>query len=263
MYLCSLASSSSGNCVYIGSDNAHFIIDAGISGKRIEQGLNSIGFKTSDMDGILVTHEHTDHIKGIGVLSRKYGLPIYTTKKTAEAILNCKSLGKLPDGLIHIIESNKDINIKDLTIHPYQIPHDAIDPICYTVCDRNKKIGLATDLGDYNEYILDKLIDSNILFVEANHDINMLQVGSYPYYLKQRILGQNGHLSNERSGQLISKLIHDKLQHIVLGHLSKENNFEELAYETVQFEINKSNPCKNELDILVASRNKNSKLIAV
>jgi phosphoribosyl 1,2-cyclic phosphodiesterase len=264
LHLCSIASGSSGNCVYVGSDQVNLIIDAGISGKKIEEGLNSVGLKTSEMDGILITHEHSDHVKGIGVLARRYGIPIYATQKTANAILSSNSLGKIPEGLIHIIKKDEDVTIKDLTVHPFEIPHDASEPICYTIKNKNKKIGFATDLGNYNDYILEQLKDSNILFIEANHDVNMLQVGPYPYYLKQRILGEHGHLSNERSGQLITELIHDKLEHIILGHLSNENNFAELAFQTVQLEIDRLSPYKaNEFHMFVAGRNENSKLVAV
>ncbi|WP_132249996.1 MBL fold metallo-hydrolase [Natranaerovirga pectinivora] len=264
MYLCSIASGSSGNCIYVGSDNANIIIDAGISGKKIETGLNSIGLKTSEIDGIFITHEHSDHVKGIGVLARRYGIPIYATKNTSDAILNASALGKIPEGLVHIIESNVDLKIKDLTIHPYNTPHDAADPVCYTIKNHNKKIGIATDLGNYNDYIIEKLRDSNMLFIEANHDVKMLQVGSYPYFLKQRILGEHGHLSNEMSGQLISKLVNDNLEQIVLGHLSNENNFEELAFQSVQLEINShSDYIASDLNMFVASRSESSRRIAI
>ncbi|WP_132281988.1 MBL fold metallo-hydrolase [Natranaerovirga hydrolytica] len=264
MYLSSIASGSSGNCIYVGSEQTNLIIDAGVSGKKIECGLNSIGLKTAEMDGIFVTHEHSDHIKGIGVVARRYGIPIYATQETAQAILNTQSVGKIPEGLIHIINSNEDLHIKDLTIHPYNIPHDAVDPVCYTIMNDQKKVSIATDLGNYNDYIIEKLSDSNILFIEANHDINMLQVGAYPYFLKQRILGEEGHLSNESCGQLIAKLSHSALEHIVLGHLSNENNFEELAFKTVQMEINAlCDYNADELNMFVASRKEHSKRIAI
>ena len=264
MHLASIASGSSGNCIYIGSEKTHLIIDAGISGKKIEQGLNLIGLKTSELDGILITHEHSDHIKGIGVVARKCGIPIFATNDTACAILSCKSLGEIPEGLIRIINKDEDFSINDLTIHPFSSSHDAIDPTCYTIKRANKKIGFATDLGNYNDYIINNLSDSDLLFIEANHDVNMLSVGRYPYYLKRRILSDKGHLSNERSGQLISEVIHDNLKRIILGHLSKENNFEELAYETVQAEVNRltSYNC-SDFNMLVAKRDDCTELIAI
>lgn len=264
MYMASIASGSSGNCIYVGSDTTHLIIDAGISGKKIELGLNLIGLTTKDLHGILVTHEHSDHVKGLGVVARKYKIPIYTSKDTASAILNSKSVGKIPDGLMQIIDCDKDFFINDIKIHPFKTPHDATDPMCYTLKKGDKKISIATDLGEYNTYIINKLRDSNILFIEANHDINMLQVGSYPYYLKQRILSSKGHLSNDLSAKLICELIHDKLQYVVLGHLSKENNFDELAYETVKSEIiNLFGDNSNQFKLLVAKREHNSQVIAI
>ena len=193
--LCSIASGSSGNCICVGSDNHHVLIDAGISGKRIENGLNEVDLKSQDMDGILVTHEHLDHIAGLGVMARRYGLPMYATAGTIEAIKNTPSVGK-------------------------------IDP-------------------------------------ELFHEIHMLETGVYPYPLKRRIMGNRGHLSNERSGQLLCELLHDKFGTVVLGHLSKENNYEELAYEAVRLEVTMGdNPYKaDDFPMYVAKRNAVSPVI--
>ncbi len=263
MELCSIASGSSGNCICVGSDNCHVLIDAGISGKRIEQGLNSIDLKTADMQGILITHEHIDHISGVGVLARKYGIPMYATEGTIDAVLNTKSVGKIDESLFQCITPGVDFTIGDLTIEPIHISHDAADPVAYKVKQEGKSAAVMTDLGTYDDNIIEKLKNLDVLLLEANHDVRMLQAGSYPYQLKRRILGDRGHLSNELSGQLLSELLHDDFKAIFLGHLSKENNYPELAYETVRLEVTLGdNPYKGEdFPIYVAKRDSVSEKI--
>ena len=263
--LCAIASGSSGNCICVGSDNTHLLIDAGISGKRIETGLNEIDLKTSEMQGILVTHEHIDHIAGLGVLARRYGIPIFATEKTISAILNTKSVGKIDTGLFQVIQPGKRFSVGELLIQPIAISHDAADPVAYKVMKDDKTVAVVTDLGNYNQAIVDELQGLDALLLEANHDVKMLQLGVYPYSLKQRILGDRGHLSNERSGQLLSELLHDNFGSVVLGHLSKENNYEELAYEAVRLEITMAdNPYKAEdFPMFVARRDTVSPMIRV
>ena len=259
----SVASGSSGNCICLGSDQCHVMIDAGISGKRIEEGMNTYDYTTSDMDGVLITHEHSDHIQGLGVVARKYGLPIYATKGTADAILQSSSVGKIDPSLFHVIEAGKTFFIGNLEIYPMSISHDAADPVAYLVSDGRHRVGVVTDLGYYDADIVSHMEGLDALLLEANHDINMLQVGAYPYPLKQRILGERGHMSNETSGQLLGQILHDGMQHILLGHLSKENNYDELAYETVRLEISLGdNPYRgNDFPIEVAKRDRPSSLI--
>lgn len=235
--LCAVASGSSGNCICVGDDNTHVLIDAGISGKRIENGLHEFDLKANEMQGILVTHEHSDHIAGIGVLARRYGIPIYSTRGTIEAIKRSKSVGEIDESLFQVITPGKRFSIGDLIFKPLSISHDAADPVAYKVSNENKSVAVITDLGNYNQALVDELQGLDALLLEANHDIKMLQMGPYPYPLKQRILGDRGHLSNERSGQLLSDLLHDNFGTVLLGHLSKENNYEELAYEAVRLEI--------------------------
>lgn len=256
MELCSIASGSSGNCICVGSDNCHVLIDAGISGKRIEAGLNSIDLKTADMQGILITHEHIDHIAGVGVLARKYGIPIYATAGTIDAVLNTKSVGKIEEALFHPITQGEDFIIGDLTIEPISVSHDAAEPVAYKIKQPGKSAAIMTDLGTYDGTIVEKLKNLDVLLLEANHDVRMLQAGSYPYQLKRRILGEKGHLSNELSGQLLSEVLHDDFKAIFLGHLSKENNYPKLAYETVRLEVTLGdNPYKGEdFPIYVAER---------
>lgn len=265
MRLCSIASGSSGNCIYVGSDCAHVLIDAGISGRRVEAGLNSLELTGRDLDGILITHEHSDHIKGLGVLARKYGIPIYATGGTVDAMVRSGSLGKIPEGIFREIREDEPFLIKDLVVNPFTIPHDAAQPVGYRLECGEHSVGIATDLGKYNEYIIENLQNLDALLLEANHDIRMLQVGRYPYYLKQRIMGDRGHLSNENAGQLLCRLLHDNLKAVFLGHLSKENNYEELAYETVCSEVTMGdNPYKSkDFKIQVAKRDYISEIVTV
>lgn len=265
MRMCSIASGSSGNCIYVGSDDTHLLVDTGISKKRIEEGLKKLEIKGDELKGILITHEHSDHIQGLGVFSRKYQIPIYATKGTIEGIRNYSGLGKMPEGLFHPIDADQPFVLGDVTVRPFAISHDANEPTGYRMeCD-GKSVAVATDLGKYDEYTVDHLKNLDAVLLEANHDVHMLEVGAYPYYLKQRILGDKGHLSNELSGRLLCDILHDNLKHIVLGHLSKENNYARLAYETVKLEVTLAdNEYKGEdLDMFVAGRDEVSDIITV
>lgn len=265
MRLCSIASGSSGNCIYVGSDATHLLVDVGISGKRAESGLNYLGLSGRDIDGILVTHEHADHISGLGIMARKYGIPIYATKGTIEAILQSGNVGEIDGELFHEVRADEKLTIKDLTINPMHISHDAAQPVAYRVSYGRKKVAICTDLGHFTDYTVDCLRGMDALLLEANHDVNMLQVGSYPYYLKQRILSDKGHLSNENSGRLLSRILHDGIQAILLGHLSRENNLPELAYEAVRMEITLGdNPYNaNDFPLQVAKRSEPTPAIQI
>ena len=265
MRLCSIASGSSGNCIYVGSEAAHLLVDVGISGKRIEKGLRELGLTGKDIDGILITHEHADHIQGLGVIARKFEIPVYATEGTIRAIKDCEGLGKVDGELFQTIQEDRKFTIKDLTVNPMRISHDAAQPVGYRIAYGSKKVAVCTDLGVYNEYTVECLKGMDALLLEANHDVNMLQVGPYPYYLKQRILGDRGHLSNENAGRLLSRILHDELQTVLLGHLSKENNLPELAFESVRMEINMGdNPyAAGDFDIRVAKRSELSQVIHI
>ena len=246
MKLCSISSGSDGNCIYVGDKDTNILVDAGISGKKIEAGLSNIDVDPAKIDGIFITHEHSDHVNGVGVMARRYHIPIYSTVETLYAMFHTKNVGKIPQELLHYVEPDKKIQLKDIEVEPFSISHDAANPLAYTFQSDGHKMGVATDLGTYDEYIVDHLRDSEVLLVEANHDVNMLQVGPYPYTLKQRILGKKGHLSNLLSASLLCELVNDKVKHIILGHLSKENNFPDLAYETVKCELEENGiRCKN------------------
>ena len=243
-----IASGSSGNCLYAGNENSNILIDAGISCKRIIEGLKSFELEGKHIQGILVTHEHTDHVSGLGVLSRKFHIPIYGTEKTLKKILEMEQLGKIDKDLFCPIQPGKAFSIGGIGIESFTISHDAADPVSYILHEGNKKIGMVTDLGYYDERIVGHLKESDLLYVEANHDIHMVQAGPYPYYLKRRILSDHGHLCNEKAAQLVVELMNDHLEHVILGHLSKENNYPDLALATVKNEVEKS------VDVVVAPR---------
>ncbi len=263
MRFASIASGSSGNCIYTGSDHTHLLVDAGISAKKIEQGLRELGLSGNDVNGILITHEHTDHICGLGVLLRKYEIPVYATEKTIRRILNTSTLGAMPGELFHVIQADEGFSVGDLDIDPIAISHDAADPCAYRVEHEGKAAAVMTDLGEYSGYTVEHLQNLDVLLLEANHDIRMLETGPYPYYLKQRILGTRGHLSNESAGHLLCDVLHDRMKHIFLGHLSKENNYPDLAYESVKVEISLGEcPYKgSDFPITVASREKMSEIV--
>lgn len=265
MRLCSIASGSSGNCIYVGDDRTHILVDTGISRKRIEEGLATLEVSGQDLDGILITHEHVDHIQGLGVFSRKYEVPVYATRGTIEGIRCAGSLGKLPEGLLHEVELDQTFQVGEMEVYPFAISHDARQPSGYRIENGKKAAAVATDLGVYDGYIVSKLQNLNAVVLEANHDVHMLEVGPYPYPLKRRVMGEKGHLSNELSGRLLCDILHDGLQQVVLGHLSKENNYPELAYETVKLEVTMGdNPYRgDDIPMMVANRDTVSEIITL
>ena len=197
--------------------------------------------------------------------ARKAGIPIYGTKGTLEAIKNCSSLGKIDEGLYREISPDEIFQVGDMEIVPFRISHDAADPVAYRVNSGEKSAAVVTDLGVYNDYIVDHLQGLDAVLLEANHDVRMLQAGVYPYYLKQRILSNHGHLSNENAGRLLCRILHDNLKSVFLGHLSKENNYEALAYETVCTEVTLGdNPYRaNDFKIQVARRSEASEPVYI
>ncbi len=261
----SIASGSSGNAIYAGTDKHGVLIDVGISGKRIEAGLNLYDHTGRDLDGILISHEHSDHVSGLGVIARKYNIPIYGTEKTLKKLRRSGSIGSIDPLLWHEISADEDFSIGDMIIHPFSISHDAACPVAYRIKNGEKSVAVCTDLGYFDEYIENNLKGLDALLLEANHDIRMLQAGSYPYQLKCRILGDMGHLSNEAGGKLLSKVLHDDIKHVFLGHLSKENNYPDLAYEAVCAEVTMSDTPYNgkDFNITVASREEVSELISL
>ena len=266
MKVCAIASGSSGNCIYVGHGRTHLLVDAGISGKRIEQALESIGIAAEVISGILITHEHSDHIQGIGVLARRYGIPLYGTAETLCGMLKGRTnIGRIPEELLHEVKPGESLWFDGLVAKAHPISHDAANPVCYTFEAGSSKAALVTDLGIYDESILHAVAGAEILYLEANHDVNMLLVGTYPYYLKQRILGERGHLSNDAAAKLVCEVLHPGLKHVILAHLSKENNLPELAFETVRIELQAAAAKKGILmpDLFVAERDVPSRMVEV
>ena len=236
---CSLYSGSSGNSLLVESENTKLLIDAGVSSKKIETALTNLNIDPASIDGILITHEHTDHVQGLGTFAKKFDLPVYVNQKTLDAMPKQK----------------EKFEIGDMQIKPFAIPHDAANPCGFNIFKDNKKISIATDIGHMTNGILKNLEDSIFVLLESNYDPEVLKFSRYPYILKSRIAGPNGHLPNETAGKTIAHLLQSGLKQAMLGHLSKESNFPELAYKTVVDEIiSNSNYNENSLKLSVASR---------
>lgn len=225
----SFLSGSSGNCTFITDDETYLLVDSGAGGKYITECMQRLGIHPAALSGILLTHEHRDHIAGAGVLSRRFNLPVYATSKTWEAIGD--SLGSFAPENKRITEP--DMRFGAMTVHAFSIPHDATDPVAYSFTCDGDKFTIATDMGEVTDTVLENIEGSHAVIIEANHDITMLQNGRYPYPLKKRILGRYGHLSNEACGRLCVRLAQSGTCAFWLGHLSAENNKPPLAYDTV------------------------------
>lgn len=225
-----LASGSSGNALYISGGKTKILIDAGLSGREIDRRLKKIGVAGDDLNAILVTHEHLDHIKGVGVLSRKYDLPIYANEPTWLGAED--RLGKVAEKNCRIFKG--EFMIGDLGISPFAIPHDANEPVGFIISCGNKRIGQATDMGFVSPEVETSLKGLDLLVIEANHDLEMLMSGTYPWPLKNRIHGRKGHLSNDDTADLLPRIISDNFPRILLAHLSQDNNIPALAYITVK-----------------------------
>lgn len=232
MFFCSLASGSSGNCHLINDGENSILIDAGLSGVRIENKLKEIDIDPKSLIAILVSHEHSDHICGVGVLSRRYNIPIYANKGTWDGMDT--KIGEIREDNTKYFNSAGEFNIKDFNIRPYDISHDANEPVGFSIEKDNIKISIVTDLGHIDKNIIEQVGDSDLVVLESNHDEEMLKVGRYSYYLKRRILSDVGHLSNEAAGNAIIDLVEKNVRSILLAHLSRENNFPELAVATVK-----------------------------
>lgn len=247
-----LFSGSSGNAILVSHNRTHLLVDAGMSGTRVTQELARAGLDARSLAGILVTHEHTDHIAGVGVLGRRYGLNVYATEGTWCAMR--EKLGELAARSVRVVEPGVDFFVDEMNIMPFEIPHDAAQPVGYSLCAGGFKVSVATDLGCIREQWMREVEKSDILLLEANHDIDMLKAGRYPYELKRRILGKKGHLSNADAGIAAAELFRRGVKRIVLGHLSGENNFPELARETVVAQLREEGISSDKIAIDVAKR---------
>lgn len=251
MKFCSLYSGSSGNSMYIEGTYGKVLVDAGLSGIRITTALQSIGANPSDLSGILVTHDHSDHIKGIGILSRKFNLPLYMNEGTWNVAKDL--IGPVRAENIRFVEPNNPFAIEDLWIHPFSLHHDAADPMGFTLSTEKRKVSIVTDTGMFDQVMFDSIRQSDLVVMESNHDVNMLMAGPYPYFLKKRVAGDRGHLSNESAAEVIIRLAQEGLKKVVLAHLSQENNFPLLALETTKNRL-KEYGLEYEVAVEVAGR---------
>lgn len=258
----SLYSGSTGNCLLIQSDETKILVDAGVSQRKIMTALASFDLTLNDIDAILVTHEHSDHIASVGSISKKYDIPVYVNIETLNAMTSQKE--KISDENKCIFVPNKRFKINDLEIQGFKIPHDAANPCGFNIFHDSKKMTVATDIGHIDNELFTQFKNSSFILLEANYDPDILKYSRYPFQLKQRITGPNGHLSNETSAKTISELTTKYgLKSAMLGHLSKENNFPELALKTVSDELLNNNITTKDFFLNVASRDFPSKLIKI
>ena len=221
----------------------------------------NIGIDASSLNGILVTHEHSDHIQSVGNLSKKFDIPVFTTQETFDAM--SAQTQKISNNNIKKINIDENFSIGEIKILPFSIPHDAANPCGFNLSDGNNKISIATDIGHMNNYILNNLEGSKFILLESNYDPEVLKCAKYPFKLKSRIAGPTGHLSNSMAGKTINFLIKTGLKTAMLGHLSKESNFPELAYQTVVDEIISSGTDSSKINLSVANRDFPGKLINI
>lgn len=230
----SLASGSSGNCYYIGNHDYGFLIDAGIGPRTIVKRLKEKNVSMNQIMAIFITHDHTDHVKYAGCLSKKFHIPIYCTKKIKEVMSHCRNDVERFDGCERIIEKESLLCIRDFTFTAFETPHDGSDNVGYFVDWKEDNLALATDLGHISKIVDSYLSRTNHLVIEANYDQNLLDSGSYPDFLKQRIVHDRGHLCNDATAEYLSASIRPSLKHIFLCHLSQENNAPDIACRVVE-----------------------------
>lgn len=249
---CSLSSGSCGNVSYIEYKDTKILVDAGLNGVTTQKALNDIGVDILDIDGCVLTHEHRDHVHGAGILSRKYGVKLYANENTLFSAL--PRIGRVSDDKVNIFDG--EFAIKDLVIKPFKIYHDAKDPVGLAIYADNKKLAVLTDTGLADEDILKEIADADIYYLESNHDLGMLENGPYSYFLKNRVKGGEGHLSNAQAADVLKKSLNDKNELVFLAHLSHENNTEKLAYLTVYKELLSSGRKADDFRLRVTHRMK-------
>ncbi len=238
MRVCLLASGSKGNAILVESGSTRLLIDAGLSAKEIRKRLELVGVDASTLTALLVTHEHTDHIRGLGPLVRQLNLPVYLQTDLARKLTD---VGK--NECVREFIDGEQFAIDDLVVRPFAITHDSLAPVGFSFAGESGKVGVATDLGVVTRLVTDCLQDCRVLVVETNHDEEMLRDGPYPWKLKQRVRSHHGHLSNSAGSQLLQKLLWPGLETVFLGHLSETNNTPALALESVQQVLADQNVC--------------------
>jgi len=261
---CPIASGSSGNSVYVSVGQTRVLIDAGISGIRIEKSLNALNVECSSIDAIFITHEHTDHTQGACILSRRFNIPVYATPKTWESMEKSRNNGAVSKQNKQYVYAEENLILGDAMIRPFAISHDAAEPVGYNIFAEDKKITVTTDVGCITDELKENIAGSDVILIESNHDVDMVMNGPYPYQLKRRILGDHGHLSNVNCGKLLAEIMCDRLKHMYLGHLSQDNNRPALAYETVYNILEaKGIAIGGEKSLYLAERNSLSRMVSV
>lgn len=231
-----LGSGSGGNATYIESERGKILIDAGFSCKKIEERLNSIQRKISDINGILITHEHIDHIQGAGIISRKYNIPIYITPESFKA--GEGKLGKIAPENLKLIDNNKFIINDSLLIKPFDVMHDAQRTVGYRIESQNGKVAaISTDIGYVSNIVRENFKEADIMVIESNYDYNMLMNCSYPWDLKARVKSRNGHLSNNEAAKFVKEMYNEKLKKVYLAHISKDSNNPDIVRDTIAQEL--------------------------
>lgn len=226
LFIASINSGSNGNCYYVGNREEAVLIDVGISCREVEKRMTRLGLSLQTVKAIFISHEHSDHIKGLEVFSRKHQIPVYITEKTlANSSLNLSQVE------VNSFDAYTPIEIGNLSVLGFPKLHDAADPYSFTVTGNKVQIGVFTDIGSSCEHVIENFRSCDAVFLEANYDEHMLETGSYPYYLKQRIQGNSGHLSNKQALDLFIEHRSESLSHVLLSHLSKDNNSPELVYD--------------------------------
>ncbi len=249
-----LSSGSGGNSVYIEADGKRILIDAGLSEKKLSQRMAHIDRSLNGLDAVFATHEHTDHIRGMGPLLRKHQLSLYTTEGTYKRA--CHSLGKLPG--FTPIRAGQPVEFGELIVEPYATPHDAEESVAFVIHYRGLRLGIATDLGKVTAEVTSKLQKLDALLIESNHDVDMLDAGPYPWVTKRRIKSDVGHLSNEACGEILSSVKHSGLRLVVLMHMSETNNHPELARITAHQALGQDTP-----EMIIAEQNHPTPLMSL
>ncbi len=261
MKICTLVSGSSGNSTYISDGKTSVLVDVGVTGKKIEEELAGIGVKGEELDAILVTHEHIDHVCGVGVVARKYGIPVYANLATMKWLDSNGYFKRImPENLI-VFENDSDFMCGTLLVHSFSTPHDAIDPVGYRFTSCGVSVAVSTDIGEITENVRKNTLGCAAVVLEANHDVEMLKNGPYPYPLKKRILGDHGHLSNSNSAIFARELAENGTKTIILGHLSNENNTPEIAYKTVESVLGNEKNAPNGCRLLLAPRHSHGEMV--
>lgn len=254
--MASIASGSNGNCYYVENDDDAVLIDAGVSTKQIVERMARLGLSLSKLRGVFISHEHTDHIRGIDVFSRKHAVPVFMTQKT-HASSGCF----IKDNPVSFFSPGKPVQMGSIRVHPFLKSHDAIEPCGFSVSSGSSRVAVLTDVGLHCENVIEHIRNADALFLESNYDDQMLKTGPYPVYLKKRIASDRGHLSNTQAGMLTLEYATTRLKHVFLSHLSANNNTPELALATFRRITNERSELK--LEVRIASREKESPVICL